>query len=83
MKEIAFHSNKKWNNDECQCNCKELDDWCSFKNGYTWNFSTCCYKCKKTCKIDEYLDIKKFSILEKMKMKSITKNEVFHQWFLQ
>ena len=28
------NSKKKWNNDECWCLCKELDDWVSCKDDY-------------------------------------------------
>ena len=50
---------QKWNHDECCCECKELDDWCSCKNYCKWNPSTCDCECYKVCKIDKYSDIKK------------------------
>ena len=31
------NSKKKWNNDECWCLCKELDDWGSCKDDYMLN----------------------------------------------
>ena len=40
--------------------CKELYAWGSCKNNYMLNLSTCHCECNKTCKIDEYLNIKKF-----------------------
>ena len=43
------------------CECKELNDWISCKDGYMWNRSTCDCQINKVCKIDEYLDIKNFS----------------------
>ena len=29
------------NNDECRCECKELDNSGSCKNEYMWNYKTC------------------------------------------
>ena len=55
------NSKQKWNQDECWCGCKELDDWSSCKNDYMWNPSTCDCECNKACKIDEYLNIKNCS----------------------
>lgn len=43
------------------CECKELNDWISCKDGYMWNRSTCDCQINKVCKIDDYLDIKNFS----------------------
>ena len=44
--------------DECRCECKELDDWSSCKDGYMSNCYTCDCECNKTCKTNQYLDIK-------------------------
>ena len=49
---------KKGNNDECRCDCKELDDSGSCKNEYMWNCKTSDCQYNKACKIEEYLDIK-------------------------
>ena len=43
------------------CDCKEVDDWSSYKDDYMWNPSTCACECNKVFKIDEYLDIKNCS----------------------
>ena len=39
------NSKQKWNNDECWCEHKELDDWSSCKDDYMWNPSTCDCDC--------------------------------------
>ena len=44
--------NQKWNHDDCQCECKELDDWSSCKDDYMWNPSTCNCECNKTGKLN-------------------------------
>ena len=56
---MQFKAKKKKKNDECRCECNEIDDSSSCKNNYMWNLGTCDCKCNKTCKTDEYLDIKK------------------------
>ena len=45
-------------NYDCQCECKELDDYGSCKSDYIWHVSM--YDCKynNQCKVDKYLDIK-------------------------
>ena len=45
---------QKWNPDECQCECKELDDrgFCEEKKNYKWSPSSCECECNKACKID-------------------------------
>ena len=48
----------KWNHNECWCECNELDDWDSCKNGYMWKPSTCDWECNKVYKVHQYLDIK-------------------------
>ena len=37
LNENARDLKKKWNRDECQCECKELDDQGSSKHDYVWN----------------------------------------------
>ena len=58
--ESVCNSKQKWNHDDCQCECKELDDWGSCKNIYMWNPSTCDCQCNETYKSEEYLDIRKY-----------------------
>ena len=43
------------------CECKEVDDWSSYKDNYMWNPSICDCECNKVFKIDECLDIKSCS----------------------
>ena len=52
---------QKQNHDECQSECKELDDWSSCKDDYMCHLGTCGCECNKTCKTEEYLDIKNCS----------------------
>ena len=58
LNQSVHNLKQKWNQDECWCECTELDDWSSCKNCYTQNPSTCYCVCDKACKIDKYLDIK-------------------------
>ena len=51
LNESVHNSNQKWNHDECQCECKELDDWGSCQNDYMRNLSTCYCEYNKACKI--------------------------------
>ena len=48
-------SSKQWNNDKCQCECKEARKHCVCKEDYTRNPSLCAWECDKDCEIDEYL----------------------------
>ena len=41
LKESLWKKKKKSSHDECQCECKELDDWCSCKDDCIGNPSTC------------------------------------------
>ena len=52
---------QKWSHSECRWTCKELDDWASCKDNYTWNPSACDGDRNKACKVDEYLDTKNYS----------------------
>ena len=40
-----FNSNQKWNNDKCQCECKNLKVHHVCKKAYIWNPATC--SCEK------------------------------------
>ena len=50
-------SNQKWNNDKCQCECKNPKEHNVWEKNYIWNPATC------SCKIGKYLGgiIDKFS----------------------
>ena len=52
------NSKQKWNNGECWCKCKELNDWISCKGDSMGNPGTCYRECNKAFKINKYLDIK-------------------------
>ena len=47
---------QRWNNDKCQCDCKELIDEGICDKGYIWNPSNWKYECDKSCDFGEYLD---------------------------
>ena len=51
---IVCNNTKRWNNDKCQCECKELIDKGVCDKGFIWNPSNC--ECDKLCDIGEYLD---------------------------
>ena len=44
FRRTARNSNKKWNNDKCQCKCKK---YCTCKKRYGWNPSRCICKNSK------------------------------------
>ena len=46
---------KRWNNDKCKCECKELINRGRCETGFTWNPSNCECKCDKSCDVGEYL----------------------------
>lgn len=66
MDENVCNSKQKWNKDGCRCECKELDNWDSYKDFYTWNPSTCDCKSNKACKNEENLDTKNFSCKKRL-----------------
>ena len=41
LNESLFNSKQKWSHHECWWECKELDDWSSFKDNYMQNPSAC------------------------------------------
>ena len=57
---------QKQNHDECRYGRKELDGSGSCKNDYMCSPSMCNCECHKTCKIDDYLDIKKCSCKKRL-----------------
>ena len=76
LNESVCNSKQKWNYDEFQCECKELDNQSSCKTDYMWNPSTCDCERNKTCKIDEYLDIKNCSWEKHCKLVLACENEI-------
>ena len=81
LNESLFNSKQKQNYDNCRFECKELEDWSSYKDGYMWNSSTYDCKCNKACKIDKYLDTKNCSRKERLfgKLLSACKNEILNK----
>ena len=35
------NTSKKWNNNKCQCECKNLKNYHMYEKYYLWNFTTC------------------------------------------
>ena len=50
------NNKQQWNNDKCQCECKELIDKGICNKGYIWNPGNCKCECDKNCDVSEYLD---------------------------
>ena len=50
------NNKQSWNNDKCQCECKELIDKGICDKEYIWNPSNCKCECDKSCDFGEYLD---------------------------
>ena len=38
------NSNRKWNNDKCQYECKNPKEHNACEKGYIWNFVTCSFE---------------------------------------
>ena len=52
----ASNNKQRWNNDKCQCECKELIDKGICNKGYIWNPSNCKCECNNSCDFGEFLD---------------------------
>ena len=50
------NNEQRWNNDKCQCECKEFIDKGICNKGYIWNHSNCKCECDKSCDFGENLD---------------------------
>ena len=50
------NNKKRWNDDKCRCECKELIDKGVCDKGSIWNPSNCECECDKSCDVGEYLD---------------------------
>ena len=50
------YNNKRWNNDKCRCECKELADKGVCDKEFIWKPSNCECECVKVCDVSEYLD---------------------------
>ena len=51
LNESLCNSKQKWNHNDCQYKCKELDDLGSCINGCMWNSSACDCECMKYVKL--------------------------------
>ena len=52
------NNKRRWNDDRCICEYKELIDKGMCDKGFIWNPSNCECECDKSCDIGEYLDYK-------------------------
>ena len=52
----VFNNKKRWNNDKCRFECKELFHKCICDKGFIWNPSNCECECDKSCDVGEYVD---------------------------
>ena len=52
------NNKKRWNEDKCRCECKQLIGKGMCDKGFIWNPSNCACECDKSCDIGEYLDYK-------------------------
>ena len=52
------NNKKRWNNNKCRCESKELIGKGVFDEGFIWNPSNCECECNKSCDVGEYLDYK-------------------------
>ena len=52
------NNKRRWNDDKCICECKELIDKGMYDKGFIWKPSNCECECDKSCDIGEYLDYK-------------------------
>ena len=52
------NNKKRWNDDKCRCECKELIDKGICDEGIIWNPSNCDCECDKSCDVRGYLDYK-------------------------
>ena len=65
--DISVCNNKKrWNNNKCRCESKELIDKGVFDEGFIWNPSNCECECNKSCDVGEYLDYKNSKCRKKL-----------------
>ena len=53
---IVSSNKKRWNNDKCRCESKELIHKGVCDKGCAWNPSNCECECDKSCDVGEYLE---------------------------
>ena len=60
------NNKQRWNNDKCQCECKELIDKGICDKGYIWNPSNCKCECDKSCDFGEYVDYENCKCIKRL-----------------
>ena len=80
------NNRKRWNEDKCRCECKELVDKGIYDKGFIWNPSNFECECDKSCGIGEYLDYKncvcRNSIVDKLVeecTKIVDENKIYNE----
>ena len=64
---IFCNNKQRWNNDKCQCECKELIDKGVCDKVFIWNPSNCECECDKSCNIGKYFDYENYKIVKLLK----------------
>ena len=54
--DVSVLNNKRWNNDKCRCECKELIDKEICDEVFIWNQNNCECECDRLCNVREYFD---------------------------
>ena len=58
--------NKRWNEDKCKRECKELTDKGLCDEGFIWNLGNCECECDESCDVGEHLDYKNCKFTKKI-----------------
>ena len=53
MQVFVIINKQRWNNDKCQCKCRELINKCICNKGNIWNPRYCKCECDKSCDFGE------------------------------
>ena len=65
---------RRWNEDKCRCQCKELIDKGMYDKGFVWHPSNCEWECDKSCDVREYLDYKNCMCIKRIIDKLVEKD---------
>ena len=60
------NNKRRWNDDKCRCECKELIDKNVYNKGYISNPSKCECECNKSCDVGECLDYENCNCRKRM-----------------
>ena len=66
MDGIICNNKQRWNEDKCECECKELIDKNACDKGFFWNPCNCECECDKSYDIGEYLGYKNCKCRKKL-----------------